>query len=52
MDGGADDAVTTGDAGWGAGSAGTGDFTGYTLFTNGNATLAVDSDIVQTGIQV
>ncbi|MEX2648893.1 MAG: hypothetical protein WD673_07760 [Alphaproteobacteria bacterium] len=51
VDGGTDDTVTTGDTGWGAGTAGTGDLTGYTLYTNGSATLAVDVGIVQTGIQ-
>jgi Ca2+-binding RTX toxin-like protein len=50
VDGGGDDTVTTGDGGW-VGTAGTGDLTGYTLYTNGNAILAVDSDIIQTGIQ-
>ncbi|MSP82137.1 MAG: hypothetical protein EXQ94_04170 [Alphaproteobacteria bacterium] len=52
VDGNAGDAVTTTDAGWGADSLGTGDFIGYTIYTNGEATLAVDTDITRTGIQV
>ncbi|MSP81471.1 MAG: calcium-binding protein [Alphaproteobacteria bacterium] len=50
VDGDAGDVVTTSDAGWGAGVADA-DIAGYTTYSNGQATLIVDSDITQAGIQ-
>ncbi|MEX2648200.1 MAG: hypothetical protein WD673_04210 [Alphaproteobacteria bacterium] len=49
VDGDGGDEVTTTDDGWGAGVADAD--TGYTTYTNDSATLIVDSDITQTGIQ-
>lgn len=50
VDGDADDTIATGDTGWGVGVADA-DIAGYTTYTNGGATLIVDSDITQTGVQ-
>ncbi|MSP82467.1 MAG: hypothetical protein EXQ94_05930 [Alphaproteobacteria bacterium] len=50
VDGNAGDVVTTADTGWGVGVANV-DIAGYTTYTNGEATLIVDSDITRTGIQ-
>jgi Ca2+-binding RTX toxin-like protein len=50
VDGNAGDSVATGDDGWGAGVADA-DIAGYTTYTNGNATLIVDSDITRSNIR-
>lgn len=49
VDGGDGDAVATTDTGWGVGTADA-DIVGYTTYSNGQATLIVDSDITRTGI--